>query len=69
MFEDDHTTKPWPTPTFWVYRFTRGGEAAYVWQEGDSWLLSGWHPLRGGRRPPDPSEAFSFRGALDRLLE
>jgi hypothetical protein len=67
-FEDDHSAKPWPIPTFWVYRFTRGKEAAYIWQERDSWLVRGWHPLRGRREPPDVAEAFSFEAALDRLL-
>jgi hypothetical protein len=66
-FEDDHTPKPWPIPTFWVYRFRRGKKAAYIWQEGDSWFVRGWHSLRG-RQPPDPAEVFSFDAALDRLV-
>jgi hypothetical protein len=67
-FEDDHTPKPWPIPTFWVYRFRRGKKAAYIWQEGDSWFVRGWHSLRGRRQPPDPAEVFSFEAALNRLV-
>ena len=69
VFEDDHTAKPWPISTFWVYRFTRGREAAYIWQEEDLWLVRGWHPLRSRRSPPEPVEVSSFEAALDRLLE
>jgi hypothetical protein len=69
-FEDDHTPTPWPIPTFAVYRFRRGNEAAYMWQEqSESWLVRGWYPLKGRRGPPNPIEVFSFEAALDRLLE
>jgi hypothetical protein len=68
-FEDDHTPKPWPIPIFWVYRFTRGQEAAYSWQESDRWFVRDWHPLRSHREPPAPGEVLSFEAALDRLLE
>lgn len=68
-FEDDYTPTAWTVPTFWVYRFTRAKKAAYIWQEGDAWLVRGWHPMRGRREPPEPAEVFSFEAALDRLLE
>jgi hypothetical protein len=66
MFEDDHSTICWPVP-HWVYRFTRGASAAYVWQEGESWYVRDWHPLRGCGEPPGPAQVFSFEAALDRL--
>jgi hypothetical protein len=68
-FEDDHTPTFWSIPTFWVYRFMRGNEAAYIWQSETTWLVRGWYPMRGCRRPPEPSEVLSFLAALDRLLE
>jgi hypothetical protein len=68
MFEDDSSGESWPVPC-WVYRFTHRAEGAYVWQEGGSWFVRGWHALRGGGEPPDPEEVFSFEAALDRLAE
>jgi hypothetical protein len=68
VFEDDFSPHCWPIPC-WVYRFIRGQEAAYIWQEESSWFVRGWHPLQGRRGPPDPSEVFSFQDALDQLLE
>jgi hypothetical protein len=65
VFEDDHSERCWPIPS-WVYRFTRKGRAADIWQKGGSWFVRGWHPLRG-QRPPEPEEMFSFAEALDRL--
>ena len=68
VFEDDYSLKPWPIPTLWVYRFRRGNKAAYIWQEGEFWLVRRWHPLRDSRQPPEPIEVFSFEAALDRLV-
>lgn len=66
LFEDDHSRGCWPVPQ-WVYRFTRRGSAAYIWQVGSSWFARGWHPLRGRGSPPEPAEVFSFEAALNRL--
>jgi hypothetical protein len=66
VFEDDHARRCWPVP-HWVYRFTRNGSAAYIWQEGDSWFVRRWHLLPGRDLPPDPVEVPSFEAALDRL--
>jgi hypothetical protein len=66
VFEDDHSQGCWPVP-HWVYRFTRGGSAAYIWQERGSWFVRGWHPLRVCSCPPDPAAVFSFEAALDQL--
>lgn len=68
LFEDDYSPGCWPVP-HWVYRFTRRESAAYIWQEGGSWFVRGWHPLRGRGSPPEPAEAFSFEAALDRLAD
>jgi hypothetical protein len=68
LFEDDYSSCCWPVPC-WVYRFSRGNMAAYIWQKEDSWFVRGWHPRRGRNMPPDPAEVFSFEAALDRLLE
>jgi hypothetical protein len=68
VFEDDYSKACWPVP-WWIYRFSRRDEVAYIWQEEGSWFVRGWHPRRGRRKPPDPSEAFSFEAALDRLVE
>jgi hypothetical protein len=67
LFEDDYTEHCWPIP-WWVYRFTRRGEAAYVWQEEASWFVRDWHPLRGHREPPAAVDVFSFEDALGRLV-
>jgi hypothetical protein len=67
MFEDDSTAKPFGIPTFWVYRFSRGKQAAYIWQEQGEWCVRGWHSLRG-RRPPEPSRVVSLEAALDVLV-
>jgi hypothetical protein len=66
VFEDDHSPSCWPAPHR-VYRFTRRGLGAYIWQEGGSWYVRGWHPLRGRLSPPDPAKVFSFEAALDQL--
>jgi hypothetical protein len=66
VFEDDSSRACWPVPQ-WVYRFTRGRAAAYIWQVEGSWFVRGWHPLRSRRRPPDPAKVVSFVAALDRL--
>ena len=66
VFEDDQTPKPWCIPT-WVYRFRRGSQAAYIWQQGDCWLVRRWYSPRGGQ-PPEPAELFSFAAALDVLV-
>lgn len=68
VFEDDHAKHCWPIPC-WVYRFTRREETAYIWQEESCWFVRGWHPMRGRRKPPDPIEVFSFKSALDHLVE
>src|SRR5438552_2093763 len=67
FFKDDKSECCWPVP-WWVYRFTRERQAAYFWQEEDSWFVRGWHPLRGRGKPPEPAEVFTFESALDRLL-
>jgi hypothetical protein len=69
MFEDDYSSKPWHTPHFWVYRFRRGNEAAYLWQDGETWFVRCWHPLRGRQQPPEPTEVYSFEAGLDRLIQ
>jgi hypothetical protein len=67
VFHDDWSEISWPAP-WTVYRFTRGPNAAYMWQEGDSWFVRGWYRLRGRRKPPEPVEVISFETALDRLV-
>jgi hypothetical protein len=67
MFGDDRSKICWPVP-WTVYRFTRGTEAAYIWQENGSWFVRGWHPMRGRGNPPEPDEVHSFGAALDRLV-
>jgi hypothetical protein len=68
LFEDDYSPCSWPVPC-WVYRFSKERMAAYIWQEEGSWFVRTWHSIRSHRKPPDPTEVFSFEGALDRLLE
>jgi hypothetical protein len=66
-FEDDYSDPRWPVP-WWIYRFKRQGEAAYVWEKDGSWFVRGWQPMRCRGDLPDISEVFSFEAALDRLL-
>jgi hypothetical protein len=66
MVKGDRTPIPWEF-SCWVYGFSRGREAAYVWQQDHSWLVRGWHSKRGVGRPPDPTEVASFEAALDQL--
>src|SRR5262249_54955763 len=67
LWEDDYMHRPCPGPTYWVYRFKRGAEAAYIWQEDGCWFARGWYPQQGPGEPPDPSEVFSFLEGLDHL--
>ncbi len=66
VFADDHSRICWPA-SCWVYRFSRGGMAAYIWQEEESLFVRGWHPIGSRRSPPEPAEVFSFLAALNRL--
>ncbi len=66
LFEDDFTEPCWPVP-WWIYRFTRRTEAAYIWAQGGVWFVRRWHPLRGFRKSPEPVEVSSFEEALDLL--
>jgi hypothetical protein len=68
FFEDDRSEPDWPAP-WWVYRFSRGRSAAYVWQDEGRWYVRRWHPLRGRGMPPWVRECDSFEAALDHLLE
>jgi hypothetical protein len=67
IFEDDRSQHCWPVP-HWIYRFSRGRSAAYIWQEDGSWFVRAWHPLRSRGSPPEPVEVISFEAALDRLV-
>ena len=66
LFEDDYSQGCWPVPHF-VYRFTRRESAAYIWQEGCSWFVRGWHLLQCLHSPPEPAEVLSFEAALNWL--
>jgi hypothetical protein len=68
LFEDDYTSKPWHTPTFWMYRFRCENKVAYLWQEEDIWIMRSWHPLRGRKKPPEPKEVYTFEAGLDQLV-
>lgn len=66
LFEDDYSAICWPVP-HWIYRFTREVSAAYVWQEGQTWFVRGWHPLKSYEKAPEPVKVFSFEEALNWL--
>jgi hypothetical protein len=68
MFEDDCSEICWPV-LHWIYRFTRAGSGAYIWQEGGSWYVRNWHPLQGESDAPNPAEVCSIEAALDRLVD
>jgi hypothetical protein len=68
IFEDDHSLSgELPAPHFFIFRFTCGSHAAYVWRDGESWAVTSWRRIRGGRRR-NVEAVGSFRDALDRLL-
>jgi hypothetical protein len=68
FFADDPSKPSWPIPCL-VYRFTRQGEAAYLWQQEGAWFVRDWHPLGNRRTPPEPLEVLSFKAGLNRLAE
>jgi hypothetical protein len=68
VFQDDRSRPYWPIP-WWVYRFTRGNDAAYIWQMESSWFVRGWHSKRGDGPSPGPAEVPSFKAALDHLVD
>jgi hypothetical protein len=48
VFEDDVVVQGLPAP--WpVYRFRRGAETAYVWEQSVSWFVRPWQTMRGKR--------------------
>lgn len=51
-----------------VHRFTRDRHSAYAWQEGEGWMVRGWHPMRAKKKPPEPVTVATFGEALDRLM-
>ena len=66
FFEDDTAVSGLPVPGP-VYRFRRDGLMAYVWVEGELWIVRPWQRTRG--RVSNVVERMgSLRAALDVLV-
>jgi hypothetical protein len=65
FFDDDRGSPRWQEP-WWVFRFRRGDEAAYLWLERDRCFLRPWGPM-DGRGVPPVRDVPSFEAGLDEL--
>jgi hypothetical protein len=65
FFEDDTAVSGLPVPGP-VYRFRRGPRMAYVWVDGEAWVVRPWQRTRG-RVSNVVEQVTTFRAALDIL--
>ena len=65
VFEDDYSTRGLPGP-WWIYRFRRGSETAYLWEQDGKWWVRPWSDMRRSRGARIEWVA-SLGAALDRL--
>jgi hypothetical protein len=65
IFEDDHSVRGLPGPHP-IYRFTRGDEAAYVWEDECGWVVRPWRRMRD-RVSNAVVRVGNLRAALDVL--
>jgi hypothetical protein len=65
FFEDDWAVSGLPVPGP-VYRFRRGHRMAYVWADGEEWVVRPWQRTRG-RVSNGVERVASIRAALDVL--